>query len=568
MSQSVEFVGLAASHGDATAVDWTTDLLVKWMSHARLDISGQTYMRDIDTVRYTTTDFENSWTSIRDQAVSRYPNATGTRVRDFVSAKAVWNGIFSNYFDDCRVSLMLVLTNWTRGIEEDGAALQACTRILKGIVHDRGWHGASENVEFTFDQLLTSILRINSSGHFTDESSYHSSLSQLTASLARANKRSYVSSRIYSGSRSDDVSSYWIEEVVLLAAKAPPPVSPGERRRRHSISNFIIAHSDDEQRRSIQRHLMRLNSNIDEGLSETDLSIIAKLRGAQTTDYASELLSSLKFIVEQSLEELEQVRTNELSEAIIDPNRLREVAEAASREGFNRDTAGFPLSLFSMVERTEDDFERFTLSSQEQNKGEFTAPLMSDPVLNEEEFWARAIKQRVAVVVLSDILQQTEFQSLRTPSPEAFWEAVKRAEAALREQELTPLLVVPGQSDPSWLADWQWNTSEDIWKPQDLRIWRKEEMPEGYLFHLNDIEVYGGMVPSGKCFMLATEHFDRARFTDFNGLPVQVEFEDNENDPWKGTLKLAFERQVICTDEIAFSFEYTEAEAESCEFPD
>ena len=145
---------------------------------------------------------------------------------------------------------------------------------------------------------------------------------------------------------------------------------------------------------------------------------------------------------------------------------------------------------------------------------------------------------------------------------------MKRAEAALREQELTPLLVVPGQSDPSWLADWQWNTSEDIWKPQDLRIWRKEEMPEGYLFHLNDIEVYGGMVPSGKCFMLATEHFDRARFTDFNGLPVQVEFEDNENDPWKGTLKLAFERQVICTDEIAFSFEYTEAEAESCEFPD
>lgn len=549
---SIELVGLAASNGDMTAVLWSTDLLLKWKSHARLDVPNHLYLNDLYTIHYSLPDFGKPWTELQENAASGHPNFSERTWGAEISPYAVWNAIFANLFDDCRAVLMVVLINWTRTFGESGTGLMACKRILNGTVHDLGWHGASEDVDLSFDGLMISFLRIVASEQQITTDSYSAWLSKLTRSLSNISRESYVSSRIYSGHQSDDISSFLIETCVLLAGRVPG----GERRSGHSISTFIASQPDDERRRSIRFYLERLQTTIDQGVLNSCASLIVALRREAAPEEAPIYVAKLREFIARSLEELDRISTSELSDAEIDPNRLREIARAASQEAFQPERSGFPIALFSEVDFTNLHLERFTLNATNQNKGEYTRPLMSDPVSNESSFWADAMKRQVAVVILSDVLRKSDFQTIIAPTAEAFWEALQRAEEALRSEGLKPILIVPGSSEPSWLFDWSWKTNPEVWRPKNLRVWRKEDMPDGYLFNLNDTEVFGDMVRPGRCYVIAREQFERVRFTNFQNVPVFVEFDQDTSDAWKGTLKLAFEREVQVAGTLGFTLEY------------
>ena len=59
-------------------------------------------------------------------------------------------------------------------------------------------------------------------------------------------------------------------------------------------------------------------------------------------------------------------------------------------------------------------------------------------------------------------------------------------------------------------------------------------------------------------YLLAKELLHIVQFTEFDGLPTQVEFEHEKENRRKGTIKLKFSRNVILRPHSAYRFVYRE----------
>ena len=242
---------------------------------------------------------------------------------------------------------------------------------------------------------------------------------------------------------------------------------------------------------------------------------------------------------------LEGRREEALAAQPIDPDRLLAIGRFASTTGFSKEKGHFPVHLFPIGSTTE-NLEDFTLTFTQVRRGELTQLQMEQRAVNEAEHFADAMAQQVAIVVLNDVLNQSEVKEIAVQDAEAYWKALQAEAHLIVAKGGTPILLLDNATHPEWVWDWQHADFDATHKrPDDLQVRRRERQGAGYQCDFNDIEVYVAPLPNGQSLLLSSEVFRALTFTDYDdgqfARAEAVELEDSKN---LVDLKLTFSRRV------------------------
>jgi hypothetical protein len=194
-----------------------------------------------------------------------------------------------------------------------------------------------------------------------------------------------------------------------------------------------------------------------------------------------------------------------------------------------------------------------------QPKGAFTVPPLAYK-FSDQGWWTETMRGQVAAVIMSDVLRAVPLVRHEVSSSDEYWNAIKLAASDVRTTGHTPVLIVSGRAEPDWIADWRYEFG-DRRRPEDMRLWQQEHQPEGYEFNINDIEVYLAAVGVGRSIVIAREVFDTVTFRQANGRFVEIEFEDDPNDAWRGTMAARYQKQVIASPIAGHEISFGRSEA-------
>lgn len=257
---------------------------------------------------------------------------------------------------------------------------------------------------------------------------------------------------------------------------------------------------------------------------------------------------------------LEDRREETLAAQPIDPDRLLEIGRYASRSGFSKDKGHFPVHLFP-IGSTAANLEDFTLTFTQVRRGELTQLQMDQRAVNEAEYFADAMAQQVAIVVLSDVLHRSEIKEIAVPDGEAYWKALRAESSLIVAKGGTPILLLDNATRPDWVWDWQHADFDATHKrPNDLQVRRREGQGAGYQCDFNDIEVYVAPLPIGQSLLLSSEVFRALMFTDYgNGRFVRAEVVELDGVKKLVDLKLTFSRGVEVGDPRAVRLAYVQS---------
>lgn len=171
---------------------------------------------------------------------------------------------------------------------------------------------------------------------------------------------------------------------------------------------------------------------------------------------------------------------------------------------------------------------------------------MEQRAVNEAEYFADAMAQQVAVVVLSDVLHRSEIKEIAVQDAEAYWKALQAETHLLMAKGGMPILLLDNATRPDWVWDWQHADFGATHKrPDDLQVRRQEGRGDGYQCDFNDIEVFVAPIPIGQSLLLSKEAFRILTFTDYGGGRfVRADVVELEGAKNLVDLKLTFSRRV------------------------
>jgi hypothetical protein len=244
-------------------------------------------------------------------------------------------------------------------------------------------------------------------------------------------------------------------------------------------------------------------------------------------------------------QELENRREVTLAAQPIDTNRLLEIGRYASASGFSKDKGHFPVHLFP-IGSTAENMVDFTLTFAQVRRGELTQLQMDQRVVNEAEYYADAMAQQVAIVVLNDVLHRSDIKEIAVRDGDAYWKALRAESGLILAKGNTPILLLDNVTRPEWVWDWLHADFDTRHKrPDDLQVRRRGGQGAGYQCDFNEIEVYVAPLPIGQSILLSSEVFRALTFTDYgDGRFVRVEVGELERSKNLVDLKLTFSRRV------------------------
>ena len=238
--------------------------------------------------------------------------------------------------------------------------------------------------------------------------------------------------------------------------------------------------------------------------------------------------SALNIGLGQISDSIERFRDEQLREAQISEERLREVARWSSRSGFSQDEGDIPVSLFREVQYSDEEYTEYSQPFPDQNKGEHVEPPLAQRASNEDEYFDRVTSRSVAMHVMAETLRSLTPASVDAETPLAYWEQIQFAASRIRKEGGTPNLLVAGRGEPRWLLDWtRSNYDEDIQRPEGIRLVRDNKVElDGYVGSLNGIPVFVAPIRIGSSYLISREALDTVKFTEVeDGVFVKVSAE-------------------------------------------
>lgn len=529
LTLSALMVGRSAWAGDRLGVQWSSDLLMNWMTHAERNWDAEAGWWAFEREELTLEALDKDWASVSANELTPLPDLAP-------SERAVFAGILQNAWRDHIVAIVAVCAHWCLEFGVGGAAGRAARMLIQNKRHDRGDDSALAQGRMTPRDLLAAMLRMVGGGRRFSETSYAHLFEQVSEDLDGLREAPWISMRFYSSSGGLSFSGLHVEHALMLMAAGD------EAQLDAALQRMVTSNEDDILRRR-EEYLKQLARTLDEKVNADEHGALFVALSQPDTPVFAARLESAKQLVRAALDSLNEHRLRAIQSSPVDPKRLNDVARYAASDAFS--PKRFPLNMFGAIEMTSDDLISYTLRIGNQDKGAYTDPQMAQPISNEEEWWRHTMEKYVASVTWRDVLDAAPFEALEGRTPEAFWASVRDSAAALRELGHEPILVVGSITEPRWLYDWRVRREDRHPKPADLTINREADRPDGYEFSLNETPIFRGQSFYGEAYLIPRALLKLARFHRYdNGLCVDVRFQDDPNDAWRGTLLAEFQHVV------------------------
>ncbi|MDE0514555.1 MAG: hypothetical protein OXI88_22590 [Gammaproteobacteria bacterium] len=498
------------SIGNKEGAEWLCDSLIKWW----------------DTISFR---YENIRYYIRDKhmltlGLMQKPWEKAKNVIDISSPtfnesnapRALWAACIHNYWTDmCCVSLYTLmrlgkvcecdksLPAHLAGSLGRGAALRAGGERI-------GKHWPIQSLE---DLLIAIIRQYYFDGGYSR--GYRARLDGVVERILDRGEPDRVPYRIYSGSGTDDLEALSDGQLVLLCLFIKKNWTPPTR-----LMEMIqkLGGANDASLRGFKDQLNQWKSRLgDANFQEyKHLFSCIQMKFDAIENFEDATVAPYEGL-DQLINGIEGFRNEQLREAQVSEDRLKEVAKWSSRWGFSDETGGVPVSLFRKVQYSTEEYTEYSLIFRDMDKGEFIEPPMAQRASSEEEWFGRAVNDHVAGSVMASILRALNVASMDVDDPIAYWKQIKFAASIIREKNDTPILFIAGPAEPHWLLDWMTSEYDDgIGQPEDLRLMRyKQFESSNYVINLNDIPAYVAPISAGSSYLLPKEALDTLRFTKF-----------------------------------------------------
>lgn len=533
----------AVARGDQCAGEWLADVMSKWLANASpYDQQPFKLYRKSNFITIETVSHE--WNVVED--VLGF--ADNDRQDKSELQRHICFAALKNYWRDIRLLTLEILLSWAAREEAQLGERSLAVYVVNGLLTGRQWRAGGENKEPLTSLTASNYLTMKARQYGADSSYRKGYVAQLNSFVDNAKdilRPDMVPGQVYSYSGANDVESLQEAQLIIFVILSFAEWGPEEALRRQlavwTSSNFqsteLVKHRAEAMKRRLDEvgdalcpHLVdRLLSQMDK--SHTRPDGIARTRNA----------------LDALLSEIAGLQSDAVAGAEVSPHRLKEIEEAASEQGFSKDTGEFPLQLFSSITYNDALQEPFTLVISNLRKGELTDVEMAQRAVNERESYAEAVANAVGVLLLSDVLHKSEIRDVFAPNAAAYWSALKAEAKTLQELGLTPVLVLDNPTRPDWVWEWEFPTSQDsIYpRPPDLVIRHEEGRGDGYLADFNDIQVFSGTVEPGGSLLFAHETFSMVTFRKYReDIFVKAVASEVAGSRTLVDLRLTFERLV------------------------
>ncbi|WP_175720167.1 hypothetical protein [Burkholderia anthina] len=534
----------AVTRGDQTAAEWFADSLIKWWGNLQYEnraitLTGKTTFINIDTL-------EGDWRELVGSLNISIDDERRFGERTTELQRAVLLSSLENFWLDIQiVTIELLLSLVPRTADsnfDESLAIEIVAAMLTGRQLRPGDSAPSTLKTITGGELLVATVRqFAAGGHF--RTGYVSTLSRFAERIKDMQQPGMVTSRTYSSSSIDDLDSLREQWLILMTLFSTSRWSAGTLLEQQLGVWMVRQYGSIEILQSqITAWIDLLNAPSD---IETTITAVLLEKAGKGGDVAV-ARENLKVGLTAVRDTIEAMRGEQLRAAQVDPARLAELTTYASSTAFKAETGGFPLQLFRAITYSREPLTDFTLNMQQIRKGELTRIEMDRRAMNEEDYWAGTMRNRVAAVVLMDVLRACDISDRTTPDSETYWSTLKAESERMIERGLNPMLLLENQTMPDWV--WHWQHADygiGYHKPDDLRIWRKSEQCLGYICNFNEIEVYSSSMSPGASILMTRETFDTVRFQQYlSDAYVETTYSSREDSDFLLDVHLRFSRAV------------------------
>jgi hypothetical protein len=529
-------VAQAAKAGERQAIGWTVDMMLKWRGHLRLRLStvtGFALHRPLVTLAL----LSRPWTEVSALPLTLPGHA--------VSPQEIIGAAFENAWLDALVvlttSLIALGDASDPALALDSGPMEAAAALIANQSFDPGAGGQPYEAPLTVAGVVASVLRLEGAGPLADAAE-GSGMSGLGEAIDRLEGPAYVSARIYSFSGSvGSLAQAQAQSLLLLALVQGAPGHFLTQGVTPELRGLLLP-PDDRRKRRLRNELRSLKAAV-EGLDPgTAPAIVGCLRraGSDAAELAGRQASIVSLLAACEAE-IDAARLEAIKAARIDRQRLRAVAEAASTSAFAQATGPFPVWAFGAVNRVEAPLTSY-LWRHGTLRGLYTTPLMDEEGADTPGYWDPPTRDTVAHVVFHDVIQAA-MPELRTPeTPLDYWGALKEALDAVRGTGQEPIVAIIRGAEPRVFFGWRYNQGEP---PADAVFSHVAGRGDGYEYDINGAPVFHASAAGNATWVFGRKVFGQLDFRRFmSGLPVDVGFEDDSADPWKGSLIITFERRV------------------------
>lgn len=549
----------AVMRGDQAAAEWMADVLSKWWG--TLDFDQEPYQLYEKSAFITIEDLTLKWPAF----CAKFGLGSGGEEVNERQVPTLQQGAFlaalRNYWSDVRLLSIELMLDWVRSVPIATLGNSLAFEIASGLLVGKQWKAGGQSVDSLNgltppEYLVAKVRQFAASGEW--RGGYVGRLDRFVERVKDMRRPNMIGSRVYSFGGPDDVESLQEAQLELLAVLANSDWAL-PRSLKRQLDVWLDPRFD--QYRSIEILRSRLRSWLD--------------RLGQVPGLASDHIDSLKVHVTPGItaqaaiehtrtgllatqKALEGRREKTLAELPIDQGRLLEIGRFASSMGFANRNGRFPVHLFP-IRSTAEALEDFTLTFNQVRRGELTQVEMDQRAVNEEEYFADAMAQQVAIVVLNDVLHKSDVKEVAVQDAESYWRVLKAESQTILARGGKPILLLDNSTRPSWVWNWQHaDFGAEHKRPNDLQVRRREDQGSGYLCDFNDIEVYVAPLPIGQSILLASDAFRSLTFTNFgDDRFVKVEVEESEETKNLVDLKLTFSRSTEVAESRAVRLVYT-----------
>src|SRR5262249_660001 len=242
LKNTAEMVAAGAKGGDLLAVNWSTDMLIKWYEQMRRRWGGGHHDLLSRKLLITPDMLSEPWSNVA--------ATTQSLLGDTLEPGSVLNAAVEHAWQDVQLVLMCVLVRWSVQTTATGAAAIAARKLLRSETHDHDAQAEHQRTVFaSAGTALETIIRIAYAERRFDRG-YSAAISTLAERLDGLTTEPYVSGRIYSSSAINDVTEQALI-LVTLARRAPV----GNRLPSHieTVLQALSAEDDAHARRLLVR---------------------------------------------------------------------------------------------------------------------------------------------------------------------------------------------------------------------------------------------------------------------------------------------------------------------------
>ncbi|MBI4666606.1 MAG: hypothetical protein HY751_09380 [Nitrospinae bacterium] len=537
---------LAFAHtGDRTGAERMLDGILRWPDYRFQD---EVFYNIYRVTHYQTLGlavFTQEWIDIKPEYVR---NDESFKIQ--VAPYTIFSMAMSNYWKDVCLITFGALLHWCA---TEGGPHAFPAELSKRIASGETPHPDDTNIRFLpfadAEGVLWAMLR-QRMAHTSNSDPFSEKFGGLIKKIYSLDEPRHLSGRVYIPS-SSDIRSLTGEILVALLLKAEKrqnnePWSPSSNFL-SDILNVVTTGRWDEATINglLGEWIRKLEDEKFDRYQPVLLFLLAVNDEAVFKERREAVIKGLKLLSDR----ITYTRNQKILGANIDNALLKEIGLWASA-GFSANGTHprpLPLSFFKAFEETDNPLSDWTLRITKVNKARYTSPRFEDPPSNEKEWFADTIEKHVAIRVLNIVLSQTSFEDIASISPETFWKYVKAFSEKARETGNSPILLVAISNHPKWLSDWlsHYQSSNRAIRPDDMTVSWRENMPNGYMGSLNEVEVYFTNISEDASFLMMKGAFERVQFHGYGGNRfVDVTTEQVKDSQLLINLKLTWQMEV------------------------